>query len=119
MEITPDADMTGEGKKNRESAVKTGGPGCPTTHFQRAQSLSRVPLCSPQTVARRAPLSVGFSQRECWSGLPCLPLGDLPDLGVEPVSPVSPLLQAVSLPAEPLGKPLTFNKMFIWTRFLF
>ena len=31
------------------------------------------------TVARQAPLSMGFSRRECWSGLPCPPPGDLPD----------------------------------------
>ena len=34
-------------------------------------------------------LSMGFSRQECWSGLPCLPPGDLPDSGVEPTSPTS------------------------------
>ena len=33
------------------------------------------------------------------------PLGDLPNLGIEPVFPVSPALQVDSLPAEPYGKP--------------
>ena len=33
------------------------------------------------------------------------PSGDLPDPGIEPVSPVSPALQADSLPAEPSRKP--------------
>ena len=38
-------------------------------------------------------LSMGFSRQECWSGLP-LPLpGDLPNRGIEPMSPVSPALQ--------------------------
>ena len=32
------------------------------------------------TVARQAPLSMGLSRQECWSGLPCPPPGDLPDL---------------------------------------
>ena len=39
------------------------------------------------TVAHKAPLSVGFSRQEYWSGLPFLPPGDLPDAGIEPVYP--------------------------------
>ena len=38
------------------------------------------------TVAHRAPLSMGFSRQEYQSGLPCLPPGDLPDPGIEPMS---------------------------------
>ena len=38
------------------------------------------------TVARQAPLSMGFSRQEYWSGLPCPPPGDLPNPGIEPVS---------------------------------
>ena len=55
-------------------------------------------------VAHQAPLSMGFSKQEYWSRLPCPPPGDLPDLGIEPVSPASPALQADSLPTEPPGK---------------
>ena len=44
-------------------------------------------LATPWTVAHQAPLSLGFSRQEYWSGLPCLPLGELPDPGIEPVSP--------------------------------
>ena len=43
-------------------------------------------LCDPWTVARQTPLSMEFSRQEYWSGLPCLPLGDLPDPGNEPKS---------------------------------
>ena len=43
-------------------------------------------------VACQAPLSMGFSRQEYWSGLPCPPLGDLPGPGMEPVSLVSPAL---------------------------
>ena len=50
------------------------------------------------TVACQAPLPMGFSRQEYWSGLPFPPLGDLPDPGIEPASPVSPALQADSLP---------------------
>ena len=45
------------------------------------------------TVACQAPLSVVFPRQEWWSGLPFPPLGDLPDPGIEPGSPVSPALQ--------------------------
>ena len=44
------------------------------------------------TVAHQAPLSMGFSMQECWSGLPFPPLGDLHDPGIEPTSPTSPIL---------------------------
>ena len=40
-----------------------------------------------QTVARQAPLTMGFSRQRYWSGLPCPPAGDLPDPGIEPMSP--------------------------------
>ena len=45
---------------------------------------------------------MGFSRQEYWSGLPCLPPGDLLNPGIEPGSPT---LQIDSLPSEPPGKP--------------
>ena len=42
---------------------------------------------TPWTVAHQAPMSMGFSKQEYWSGLPFPPPGDLPDPGIEPVSP--------------------------------
>ena len=66
-------------------------------------SLSRVRLfATPQTVARQAPLSRGFSRHEYWSGLPFPSPGDLPDSRIEPRSPA---LQSDSLPTELQGKP--------------
>ena len=59
------------------------------------------------TVAHQAPLSMGFSRQEYWSGLPFPSPGNLPNPGMEPVSPVTSALQTDSLPAEPLGKPQT------------
>ena len=53
------------------------------------------------TVAHQAPLSKGFSRREYWSELPVPPPGSLPDPGTKTASPVSPALQADSLPTEP------------------
>ena len=44
------------------------------------------------TVAHQAPLSMGFSRQEYWSGLPCPPPGDHPDPGIKPVSLISPAL---------------------------
>ena len=43
-------------------------------------------LVTPWTVAHQAPLSMGFSRQEYWSGLPFLSSGDLPDPGIEPGS---------------------------------
>ena len=57
---------------------------------------------TPWTVAYQAPLSMGFSRQECWSGLPFPSPGDLPNPGIELSSPA---LQADALPSEPPGKP--------------
>ena len=51
------------------------------SHFSRVQLLDR-----------QAPLSMGSSREEYWSGLPCPPPGDLPDPGIEPSSLRSPAL---------------------------
>ena len=53
-------------------------------------------------VARQAPLSMGFSRPEYWSGWPFPSPGDLPNPGIEPMCPT---LQADSLLSEPPGKP--------------
>ena len=49
-------------------------------------------LCNLWTVARQVPLSMGFSRQEHWSGLPCPPLGDLPEPEIESRYPVFPAL---------------------------
>ena len=49
-------------------------------------------LATLWTVAHQAPLSMGFSRQEHWSGLPCPPPGDLPDPGIEPTTLISPAL---------------------------
>ena len=63
---------------------------------------SSLTLATPWTVARQAPLSMGFSRQEYWNGLPFPSPVDLPDLRIEPGSPA---LQADSLPTELPGKP--------------
>ena len=60
-------------------------------------------LATLWNVAHQAPLSMRFSRQGHWSVLPFPHAGDLPDPGIEPVSPA---LQADSLPTEPSGKPL-------------
>ena len=77
------------------------------THIHlRACMLSHVQLCAtPRTVARRAPLSMGFSRQEYWNGLPFPSPGDLPTSGTEPRSPVSSTLQANALPLSHQGSP--------------
>ena len=57
-------------------------------------------FATPWTVARQAPLFVGFSRQDYWSGLPCPPPGDLPDPGIESRSSA---LEADALTSEPPG----------------
>ena len=57
------------------------------TYFSSVQLFA-----TPWIVTYQAPLSLGFSRQECWSGLPCPPPGDLPNAGTELVSLMSPAL---------------------------
>ena len=62
-------------------------------HTENMLSLTSVVSDSERpygTVAFQAPLSMGFSRREYWSGLLCPPPEGLPDPGIEPVSVTSP-----------------------------
>ena len=67
-------------------------------------------FATPRTVAHQAPLSMGFSRQEYWSGLPCPPPGDLPDPGIKAS------LQVDSLPLSHQGNPNSilncFNSVF-------
>ena len=60
-----------------------------------AKSLVSDSFVTLWTVALQAPLSMGFSRQEYWSGLPCLPPGDLPIPGTEPGSPAYTALASV------------------------
>ena len=69
-------------------------------------SLSCVQLFgTPQTVAHQAPLSMGFSRQEYWSGLPCPPPEDLPDLGTELMCLASPTLAGGSFTSSATWEP--------------
>ena len=80
---------------------------------------SHVQLCvTPWTVAHQAPLSKGFSRQEHWSGVPCSPLGDLPDPEIKPASLMSLHWQAGSLPPVQPGKPSAVYKSRLLLRTL-
>ena len=63
-------------------------------------------IATPWTVACQALLSMGFSRKEYWSGLPFPSPGDLPDPGIESASPVSSALAGGFFTTVPSGKPL-------------
>ena len=81
-----------------------------------AQALQwRLTLSDPVDYSSPAPLSMGFSNQEYWSGLLCPHPGDRPDPGIKLKSLASPSLQEDGLPAEPPRKPTgeTMNLRFL------
>ena len=69
------------------------------------------------TVAHQAPLSMGFSRKEYWSELPCLPPGDLLDPGIELASLMSPALADMFSTTSPPGKPMYISRSeIIWCK---
>ena len=56
---------------------------------------------TPRIIAHQAPLSIGFSRQEYWSGLPCPPPGDLPNAGNKPRSPAWQILYHLSHQESP------------------
>ena len=65
------------------------------------------------TVAHQTLQSMGFSRQEYWSGLPCPPPGELPDPGIEPMSPA---LQVDSLPLSHQG--IILSNTLTWAKFV-
>ena len=64
--------------------------------------LSCLTVCDPMDcIAHQAPLSMGFSKQEYWSGLSCPPPGHLPHPGIEPTSLMSPALAGRLFTTEP------------------
>ena len=56
---------------------------------------------NPRTVACQAILSMGFPRQEYWRGVPFPSPGDLPNPGIEPMSPVSPALASGFFTTDP------------------
>ena len=78
---------------------------CVLSHFSRVRLFATL-----WTVACQAPLSMGLSRQEYWSGSPCPPPGGLPNLGIKPTSLKSPALQADSLLLSHRGSPMQPSK---------
>ena len=69
-------------------------------------------FATPWTIARQAPLFMRFPRQEYWSGLPFRSPGDLPNPGIEPVSPA---LLVDSLPLSLQGSPDMYVCMYVCT----
>ena len=88
----------------RTGLARLAGTGLLTCNkvFSYVSVLSHIQLFAALwTVAHQAPLGMGFSRQECWSGLPFPTPGDLPNPGIEPTSPI---LAGRFLPLAPPGK---------------
>ena len=76
---------------------------------------------TPWTAAHQAPLSLGFSRQEYWSGLPFPSPEDLPNPGIEPTSSAPPALAVRLFTTEHLGSPCVCVKLVTckiwWTDF--
>ena len=77
-------------------------------HAKILHSCSTEAFVTPWTVAHQAPLFMGFSRQEYWSGLLCPPPRDLPDPRSNLYSLCFHHWQAGSLPLMPRGKPNHF-----------
>ena len=86
---------------------------------KKTKIMDPVPWCghavcfeTPWTVAHQVPLFMEFSTQEYWNGLPFSSPGDLPELGIKPVSlVVSPAMVGGFFTTEPPGKP---NPIISW-----
>ena len=66
---------------------------------------------SPWTVACQAPLSMGFSRQECWSGSPFPSPGDLPDPGIEPGFPALFMFRNIDDLQKSVQRLLVYNPL--------
>ena len=88
MSTVRDKDMSSTWRVSKATAMESD-----SSMHMCALLVSHVQLfATPCTVACQAPLSIGFSRQEYWSGLPCPPPGDLPDPGIESELLISPAL---------------------------
>ena len=100
--------LTGELRsfKLHRVAQKKGGGGVLPQCVLIAQSCLILVISCALTIAYPAPLSMGFSRQEYWSGQPFPSPGYLPNPGIDPRSPA---LQADSLLSEPPGKSIALD----------
>ena len=88
-------------KIQTQHIIKQCAHACMQSHFSRVRLLA-----TPWTVAHQAPLSMGFSRQQYWSGLTCLPPWDLLNPGTEPVSLTSPALTVGFFTTRPTWEAL-------------
>ena len=74
-------------------------------------------FATPWTAARQAPLSMGFSRQEHWSGLPFPPPENLPSAGIEPASHASYSGRRVLCHEHHLGSPKIFYHFIFFLSF--
>ena len=100
---------TSQGLRSHSQEPGLWGTNVVLSHFSHVQVFATL-----WTVAHQAPLSMGFSRQEYWSGLSCPPPGDLPDPGIKPQSLMCPAL--ASLPLVPPGKSWGTNRaaQIVW-----
>ena len=86
---------------------------CLTYACVRAYSIAQpcLTLCNPMDCSLPGTSVHWTSQQEYWSGLPFPPLGDLPDTGIEPMSPAVPMLAGGFFTTEPPGSPTYTNTL--------
>ena len=87
-------------KKKKQKQKQWSFFACMLSHFSHIQFFVTL-----WAVALQAPLSLGFSRQEYWSGLPFPSPGDLPNQGSNPDLLHLLHWQASSLPVAPPGKP--------------
>ena len=108
--------LGGEGWSHWSIVSHSGDHSCIVAHIPCVCVLSCFShvwlLATPWTVACQVPLSVGFSEWEYWSGLPCPPPWDLPDPRIEPASLASPTLADWFFTTEPRGKHCVYKAFF-------
>ena len=94
--------MSGKGKKKTQQMLRWMKDACMLSHFSCVGLFA-----TPWAVPCQAPLSMGFSRQEDWSGLPFPPPGDLLNPEIELTFTSLSLLhwQMGSLPLAPPGKP--------------
>ena len=94
-----------DGRSQREETASPAGDKEICQGLTRSRSVVADSV-TPWTIARQAPLSIGFSRQEDCSGLLWPPPGDLPHPGTKPASVTSPAWAGGSLPLAPPGRPI-------------
>ena len=71
------------------------------------------------TIARLAPLFLGFSRQDYCNGLSCPPPGDFPNPGIEPMCLMSPTLEGGFLITSTTYTPIQNRKFKVWKKMVF